>query len=45
MYLAFNDLVTLFSDYKGVREADHLYFTVTDNAACSAAKRSVYTVK
>ena len=33
MYLAFNDLVTLFSDYKGVKEADHLYVTVTDNAA------------
>ncbi|MEH7110829.1 hypothetical protein V7124_00485 [Neobacillus niacini] len=33
MYLAFNDLVTLFSDFKGVKEADHLYFTITDNAA------------
>lgn len=32
MYLAFNDLVTLFSDYKGVKDADHLYFTVTDSA-------------
>lgn len=33
MYLAFDDLVTLFSDYKGVRTADHLYLTVTDNSA------------
>jgi hypothetical protein len=32
MYLAFNDLVTIFSDFKGIKEADHLYFTVTDNA-------------
>ncbi|MFP7296035.1 hypothetical protein [Neobacillus niacini] len=32
MYLAFNDLVTIFPDFKGVREADHLYFMVTDNA-------------
>ncbi len=35
MYLAFNDLVTLFSHFKGVKEADHLYFTITDNAAVS----------
>lgn len=33
MYLVFNDLVTLYSDFKGVREADHLYLTVTDSAA------------
>lgn len=33
MYLAFNDLVTIFSDFKGIKEAGHLYFTVTDNAA------------
>jgi hypothetical protein len=32
MYLAFNDLVTLFPDFKGVREAEHKYFTVTDSA-------------
>jgi hypothetical protein len=32
MYLAFKDLVTLFPEYKGVKEADHLYFTVTDQA-------------
>jgi hypothetical protein len=32
MYLAFNDLVKIFSDFKGIKEADHLYFTVTDNA-------------
>lgn len=32
MYLAFNDLVTLFPDFKGVREADHRYITVTDQA-------------
>jgi hypothetical protein len=32
MYLAFDDLVTLFPEFKGVREADHLYFTVSDNA-------------
>jgi hypothetical protein len=32
MYLGFNDLVTIFSDFKGIKEADHLYFTVTDNA-------------
>jgi hypothetical protein len=33
MYLAFEDLVTIFPDFKGIREADHLYFTVSDNAA------------
>ncbi|MEH7492988.1 hypothetical protein [Neobacillus niacini] len=32
MYLAFNDLVKLFSDIRGIKEADHLYITVTDNA-------------
>ncbi|NWQ43918.1 hypothetical protein MLOOGBEN_24760 [Bacillus sp. EB106-08-02-XG196] len=32
MYLAFNDLVTLFPDFKGVKEADHLYFMVSDSA-------------
>jgi hypothetical protein len=32
MYLAFEDLVTIFPDYKGVSEADHLYFTVSDYA-------------
>ncbi|MEH7011922.1 hypothetical protein V7087_14125 [Neobacillus niacini] len=32
MYLAFNDLVKLFSDIKGIKEVDHLYITVTDNA-------------
>ncbi|MEH7177274.1 hypothetical protein [Neobacillus vireti] len=33
MYLMFNDLVALLSDFKGVREADHFYMTVTDSAA------------
>ena len=32
MYLAFNDLGKLFSDMRGIKEADHTYFTVTDNA-------------
>jgi hypothetical protein len=32
MYLAFDDLVTIFPEFKGIKEADHLYFTVTDNA-------------
>jgi hypothetical protein len=32
MYLAFKDLGRLFSEYKGVKEADHLYFTATDHA-------------
>jgi UDP-N-acetylmuramyl pentapeptide synthase len=32
MYLAFNDLVKLFSDIRGIKEADHLYLTVTDDA-------------
>jgi UDP-N-acetylmuramyl pentapeptide synthase len=31
MYLAFNDLVELFSDIRGIKEADHLYKTVTDD--------------
>lgn len=38
MYLAFNDLVTLFPDFRGVKEADHLYFTVTDNADAPQAR-------
>jgi UDP-N-acetylmuramyl pentapeptide synthase len=33
MYLAFNDLVTLFPNFKGVREAEHKYNTVTDHAS------------
>jgi UDP-N-acetylmuramyl pentapeptide synthase len=32
MYLAFNDLVKLFSDKRGIKDADHLYITVTDDA-------------
>ncbi|WHY02288.1 hypothetical protein [Neobacillus sp. DY30] len=32
MYLAFNDLVRLFSNMRGIKEADHFYFTVTDDA-------------
>lgn len=32
MYLAFNDLVKLFSDIRGIKEADHFYVTVTDDA-------------
>jgi UDP-N-acetylmuramyl pentapeptide synthase len=32
MYLAFNDLVNLFSDIRGIKEADHFYVMVTDNA-------------
>lgn len=32
MYLAFNDLVKLFSDIRGIKEADHFYMTVTDDA-------------
>lgn len=35
MYLAFKDLVHLFQNYKGVQEADHLYYTVSDNAKIS----------
>jgi hypothetical protein len=33
MYLAFNDLVAMFPDFKGVREAEHKYITVTDRAS------------
>ena len=32
MYLAFNDLVKLFSNIRGIKEADHFYITVTDDA-------------
>lgn len=32
MYLAFNDLVNMFRNFKGVQEADHLYYTVSDSA-------------
>lgn len=32
MYLAFNDLVDLFKNFKGVQEANHLYYTVSDSA-------------
>jgi UDP-N-acetylmuramyl pentapeptide synthase len=32
MYLAFNDLVKLFPDKRGIKDADHLYITVTDDA-------------
>lgn len=32
MYLAFNDLVKLFSEIRGIKEAEHLYITVTDDA-------------
>lgn len=32
MYLAFNDLVKLFSEIRGIKEADHLYITVTDDS-------------
>ncbi|MGX6442041.1 hypothetical protein ACWM35_02250 [Neobacillus sp. K501] len=32
MYLAFNDLVEMFEKFKGVQEADHWYYTVTDSA-------------
>lgn len=41
MYLAFNDLVRLFPDFKGVKEADHLYYTVTDKAE-SAQVRGLF---
>lgn len=32
MYLAFNDLVKLFSNIRGIKEAGHFYITVTDDA-------------
>jgi UDP-N-acetylmuramyl pentapeptide synthase len=32
MYLAFNDLVKLFSDMRGIKVADHHYVTATDDA-------------
>ncbi|MFJ5761734.1 hypothetical protein ACIQAA_21995 [Neobacillus sp. NPDC093182] len=32
MYLAFNDLVKFFSDIRGIKEAEHFYMTVTDDA-------------
>jgi UDP-N-acetylmuramyl pentapeptide synthase len=32
MYLAFDELVRLFSDKRGIKEADHFYITVTDSA-------------
>lgn len=32
MYLAFNDLIKLFSEIRGLKDAEHFYMTVTDNA-------------
>jgi hypothetical protein len=32
MYLAFKDLADLFTDSKGVKNADHMYHTVSDKA-------------
>jgi hypothetical protein len=32
MYLAFNDLVEMFESFRGVQDADHLYYTISDNA-------------
>ena len=32
MYLAFKDVADLFADRKGVQEAEHFYYTVSDQA-------------
>lgn len=38
MYVGFKDLVTLFPNFKGIKEAEHFYYMVTDDANAEQAR-------